>query len=137
MSSRNTIIGAAIAALAGTVQVGTRIYRSRAVALAKDKLPALVVRRGDETVTQSTNAYVDRLLELLVEIHTRGDAAEEDSETIATSAHPKIMSDAGLAALIVDIAETGSSFELADADGAACMATNRYLIHYRTARAAV
>ena len=101
MSSRNTIIETAIAALAGTAQVGSRIYRSRAVALAKDKLPALVVRRGDESVNQSTNAYVDRLLELLVEIHTRGDAAEEDSETIAESSHPKIMSDAALAALIV------------------------------------
>jgi hypothetical protein len=137
MSARASILAAFVEALYGTTQVGGNVFRSRVLALTKGELPAIAVRPIAEELRGQTNAYVDRFLEVAVEIHNRGDEPEPASDPIAADAHSRIMGNPELAALVVDVDELGSAWELADADGAALQLTMRYLVHFRTARAAI
>jgi hypothetical protein len=49
---RESILAAITTALAGTVQVGSRIYRSRTEAFARNEAPALIVEPTDDLAKQ-------------------------------------------------------------------------------------
>lgn len=137
MTTRAAVLAAFVVAVEPTTGVAGRVYRSRALALDKAKLPAIVIRPLSEAVGQETHSAVDRRLEVAVEVHTRGAAPDVLAEPIVSSAHALIMGDPTLAGLVVDVSEVGTDWEIEDADSQAAMVTTRYAVYYRTGREAV
>lgn len=131
-SKREGVILAFIAALAGTVQVGARIFRSRNAALTRDQAPALVVRWDTD---QFTGAWVadkqERMLSIMLDVYTRGAEPDALADPILVDAHAKIMADATLRSLVLDVFSNDATFQGEAADKDAGFTTQQYVLKYR------
>lgn len=134
MSRRGDILDAIATIEKGTNGIGNRCYRSRALSIPREKLPAMKVRPVSETVTEPTTAGSDRVLNVAVEYHVRGDTTDAEAEPIIASGHALLMADPTLGGLAIDIGEIGTEWELDDGDGDAGKITVTYAVLYRTAR---
>jgi hypothetical protein len=131
-SKREGIILAFIAALAGTTQVSTRIYRSRAAALTREQAPALVVRWDQD---QFTGAWVsnlqERALSIFLDVYTRGAEPDSLADPILVDAHARVMANATLRNLVIDVFPNDTAFEVAQADKDAGFTSQQYVVKYR------
>lgn len=131
MTKREQIMQALVAALAGTAQVGTRIYRSRVDALSRDEAPALVVMPIGEQVAQDVVNLTEKNLMVEVQVYVRADEPDLAADPICESVHSKVMADTTLGGLSIDIIEDMTSWDMAEADMSAGFTNMRYRIWYR------
>lgn len=133
MTKRESILAAIRTALTGTVQVGTRIYRSRVEPLARNESPAIVVEPVNDTAVQNTALpTLDWSLTVRVAIIVRGNVPDQQADPIVEDAHGKIMADLTLGGYAIDVQPQSASFELLEADQPAGVISLDYLIRYRT-----
>lgn len=134
MSSRREQILAHIAStLAGTVQVGNRIYRSRSEAFARDEAPAIVIEpAADRSQTYST-CKLDWTLDVLVVVYVRGAIPDQLADPIAVDVHSQLMADRSLGNLAVDILPTTVDYQRDKADLTSLWMVTTYQVRYRTA----
>jgi hypothetical protein len=132
MTLRESIIRAIIAALAGTDQVGSRIYRSRTQALQRGEAPALIVEPLNDNPNNDVLPKLDWTLQVQVAVFTRGTPADELADPIVESVHRKIISDPSLNALINGVRPGPTSFMMVDADQDAGVTSLIYEVRYRT-----
>lgn len=134
MSSRREQILAYIATtLAGTTQVGSRIYRSRVEAFSRDEAPALVVEpAGDRGQTYST-CKLDWSLDVAVVVYVRGSIPDQLADPIVVDLHARLMADRSLGGLAVDIIPTNVDYQRDKADLTSLWMVNTYQVRYRTA----
>jgi hypothetical protein len=133
MTKREQILAAIRTALTGTVQVGTRIYRSRVEPLARNESPAIVVEPVTDTAVQNTALpTLDWSLTVRVAIIVRGNVPDQLADPIVEDAHGKIMADLTLGGYAIDVQPQSASFELLEADQPAGVISLDYLIRYRT-----
>jgi hypothetical protein len=124
--------------LPGTVQVGTRIYRSRVQALSRSEAPALIVSPGEDNPVNSprtTGASLGRLdnaLVALIETYVRGDVPDQLADPIVTDVHARMMADRTMGGLAHDVQPDGYLPEMEAADATSGRMTQRFLIRYRT-----
>lgn len=136
MSARADILAALVTTLKAATDAGGRVFRSRTLALKKDKLPAIILRPVSETVTEPTNAGSDRVLTFAVEVHTRGETPDVIAEPIGGSIVALILADPQVGGRAIDVAEIGSEWAFDDADGDAGVLTITFAVIFRTARTA-
>lgn len=131
-SKREGILDAFVAALAGTVSVGSSIFRTRTQALTKAQAPALVVRWGQD---QFTGAWVadkqERVLTVELDVYHRGDEPDSLADPILVDAHTRLMADATLRGLVIDIYAGDTACQPEQADKDAVFITQQYLVKYR------
>jgi hypothetical protein len=119
--------------LPGTVQVGQRIYRSRAQAYSKSEAPAITISPGEDNPVNAPRTIgaslgrLDQALPVLVEIYVRGDVPDQLADPIGVDVHSRMM--AGLAH---DVQPDGFRPEYEQADASAGWMQYRFLIRYRT-----
>lgn len=134
-SKRDQIMAAVVTALTGTTGVGTRIYRSRAAALAREESPALVVRPLSEIPGDNVVDFQEEKLLIAIEVHVRNDVAPDaDADATEVSAHNKFMTDAPLGALVIERSPVQTIFEQDDADQSALIVQMQYEVWYRHKR---
>lgn len=131
MTKREQIMQALVAVLAGTAQVGTRIYRSRVDALSRDEAPALVVMPVGEQIAQDVVSLIEKNMMVEVQVYVRSDVPDVAADPICEEVHQKVMADATLGGLAIDIVEDGTSWDMAEADVSAGFTNMRYRIWYR------
>jgi len=132
-SKRENILAAVRTALTGTSGVGTRIYRSRQEAFARDESPAIVVEPvNDQAIIETSLPTLTWTLTVRVAIIVRGSVPDQLADPIIVSAHSKLMADLTLGGYAMDIAPQGVNFDMADADQTAGVIMCDYLIRYRT-----
>lgn len=137
-SKREQIIDAIVAALAGTVGVSTRIFRSRAAAVARGETPCLVVRPLSETPGDNVVNQREARLLVAIEVYVRSDAAPDSAaDDTEVSLHSKLMTDAGITALVIDRSAVQTIFEQDDADESALIVQMQYEFWYRHTREAL
>lgn len=133
MTKREQILAAIRTALTGTVQVGTRIYRSRVEPLARNESPAIVVEPVNDTAVQNTALpTLDWSLTVRVAIIVRGNVPDQLADPIVESAHAKLMADLTLGGYAIDVQPQNVAFELIEADQPAGVVSLDYLVRYRT-----
>lgn len=124
--------------LPGTVQVGSRIYRSRAQAYSRSEAPAITVSPGEENpvnAPRTIGASLGRLdleLPVLIEVYVRGDVPDQLADPIGVDVHARMMSDRTLGGLAHDVQPDGWRPEYEQADFTAALIAHRFLIRYRT-----
>jgi hypothetical protein len=124
--------------LPGTVQVGTRIYRSRAQAYSRSEAPAITVSPGEDNpinaprTTGASLGKLDNVLPVLIEIYVRGDVPDQLADPIGVDAHARMMADRTLGGLAQDVQPDGFRPEYEQADATAGWMQHRFLIRYRT-----
>jgi hypothetical protein len=129
---RETIIQAAVTALAGTTQVGDRIYRSRTQALQRGEAPALIIEPLNDNPVNDVLPKLDWTLQLQVAVFTRGTPADQLADPIVDEVHRKLIGNATLNGLINGIRPGQTSFMMVDADQDAGVTSLIFEVRYRT-----
>jgi hypothetical protein len=124
--------------LQGTVQVGSRIYRSRAQAYSRSEAPAITVSPGEDNpvnaprTTGASLGRLDQALPVLIEVYVRGDVPDQLADPIGVDIHARMMADRTLGGLAHDVQPDGWRPEYDQADATAGWIGHRFLIRYRT-----
>jgi hypothetical protein len=124
--------------LPGTVQVGTRIYRSRAQAYSRSEAPAINISPGEENpvnapkTTGASLGKLDQALPVLIEIYVRGLVPDQLADPIGVDVHARMMADRTMGGLAHDVQPDGWRPEYEQADGSAGWMQHRFLIRYRS-----
>lgn len=136
-TKRELILQAVVTALAGTVGVGSRIYRSREEAVGRDETPALIVSAESEDAVQEVSNLMEKKLAVVVSVFARGDVPDAVADPVVESVHEKIMAAPTLGGLAIDTAEGGTSWEMDEADQTAVIVNMRFVVWYRHTRASL
>ena len=124
--------------LPGTVQVGNRIFRSRAQAFAKAEAPAINVSPGEDNPVNAPRTIgaslgkLDQALPVLIEVYVRGEVPDQLADPIGVDVHSRMMADRTMGGLAHDVQPDGWRPEYEQADGSAGWMQYRFLIRYRT-----
>lgn len=132
-TKRESILADIASSLAGTVQVGSRIYRSRVVPLSRGESPAIVVEPISDTAEQNTSLpTLDWSLTVRVSVIVRATVPDQAADPIVEDMHSKIVSDLTLGGYAIDVQPQSVNFELVEADQPAGVISCTYLVRYRT-----
>jgi hypothetical protein len=124
--------------LPGTVQVGSRIYRSRAQAYGRSEAPAISISPGEDNPANAQRTIgaslgkLDQVLPVLIEIYVRGDVPDQIADPIGVDVHARMMADRSFGGLVKDVQPDGWRPEYEQADATAGWIGHRFLIRYRT-----
>ena len=136
-TKRENILDQIKTSLANTTNVGTRIYRSRVVPLARNESPALVIEPVSDTCEQ--NLSLPKLdwsltvrISIIVRASTSDDVPDSVADPIVESVHSKMTADLTLNSTCIDVQPQSVSFEMVDADQPAGVIGMDFLIRYRT-----
>jgi hypothetical protein len=131
---RESILAAITTALDGTVEVGTRIYRSRVEAFARNEAPAIVIEPGADSAQDPpiSNCYLDWQLTVDIAVHTRGAIPEQLAAPIIVDMHSKLLDDRTLGGLAMDILPVTVQHQREQADAQAGWTVCSYQVRYRT-----
>ena len=132
-TKRESILADIASSLAGTVQVGSRIYRSRVVPLSRGESPAIVVEPVSDTAEQNTSLpTLDWSLTVRVSVICRGAVPDQQADPIVEDMHSKIVADLTLGGYAIDVQPESVNFEMLDADQPAGVISCTYIVRYRT-----
>lgn len=131
-SRREQILAHVATVLAGTVDVGGRIYRSRVEAFTRDEAPAIVIERGPDRAQTYSTCKLDWAMEILVAVHTRGQIPDQLADPIAVDVHARLMADRSLGGLAIDIVPTSDDPQRDKADLTSLWQVMTYQVRYRT-----
>jgi len=130
---RESILTAIRTALTDTVQVSTRIYRSRVEPLARGELPAIVVEPVGDSAEQNTSLpTLDWTLTVRISVIVRGNIPDQLADPIVESLHAKVMADLTLGGYAYDVQPVSVSFDLVEADQPSGVISCDYAVRYRT-----
>jgi hypothetical protein len=132
-SKRETILQRIVTALAGTTGVGTRIYRSRVVPLARGEAPAIVVEPVSDAAEQDTVGTLMWTLTFRVSVIVRGAVTDQLADPAMLDVHSKLMADDTLDGLVILLLPSTVSFETIEADQPAGVVSAEFTAQYRTA----
>ena len=133
-TKREQILAAIATTLEGTADVGTRIYRSRVEAFARNEAPALVIEPGTDSATeeQVSTCKIDWRLPVLVAVYTRGAIPDQLADPIIASIHSQLMADRTLGGLVMDIWPGTVDPQMEKADQPALWTVLTYNVRYRS-----
>lgn len=131
-TKRETILARVMTALAGTAGVGSRIYRSRVVPLARGEAPALVVEPVSDAAEQDTLATLMWTLTFRVSVIVRGNVPDQLADSAMADIHAKLMGDTTLDGMVIRLLPTTVSFEMIEADQPAGVVSAEFTAQYRT-----
>lgn len=123
--------------LPGTVQVGSRIYRSRAQAYARSEAPAITISPGEEKPANAPRTIgasmcrLDNVLPVLIEVYVRGDVPDQLADPIGIDIHARMMADRTMGGLAIDVQPDGWRPDYEAADATAGWMGQKFLIRYR------
>ena len=132
-SKRETILQQVMTALVGTAGVGARIYRSRVVPLARGEAPALVVEPVSDSAVQDTLGTLMWTLTFRVSVIVRGNVPDQLADSAMLDVHSKLMGNATLDGIVIQLLPTTVSFEMMEADQPAGVVSAEFTAQYRTA----
>ena len=124
--------------LPGTVQVGTRIYRSRAQAYSRSEAPAICISPGEEKPVNAPHTIgasmgrLDLYLPVLIEVYVRGDIPDQLADPIGVDIHARMMADRTMGGLAIEVQPDGWMPQYEPADATAGWMGQKFLIRYRT-----
>jgi hypothetical protein len=132
-TKRESILAAIKTAVTGTTGVGTRIYRSRVVPLARGESPAIVIEPISDSSVQNTSLpTLDWTMRVRAAVIVRADVPDQAADPIIEDMHSKIVADLSLGGYAIDVQPDSVNFELLDADQPAGVISCEYVVRYRT-----
>lgn len=138
-SKREQIVQAAADAFAGTVDVGTRIFRSRLEAFQRAESPAVVVEPGVDEASgpSASNCYIDWNLTLVIGVYARGHVPDQVADPVVSDIHSRLMADRTLGGLAMDVWPVSHDPQFEKADRPAVWTVLTYRVRYRTSTTSI
>lgn len=133
MTIREQILQAVMNSLTGTSGVSTRIYRSRVQAFKKNEHPAIIVEPVSDTASHNTSPRLIWDMVFGVTLLVRADIPDSSGDSSIEDIHSKIMGDATLQGLVVDLQPLNTNWQFLEADDTLGIIINQYKVTYQTA----
>ncbi len=133
-TKREAILSRLITQLAGTANVGTRIYRSRVTPVSRSEGAVLIVEPTSDSCETRRNVF-QWTLNVRLSVIVRGSStqtADQVADPIVKSIHDKISTDITLNGKAIDTTPTNVSFDLIDGDQPSGVISCDYRIIYQT-----
>ena len=133
-TKREAILSRLITQLAGTVGVGTRIYRSRVTPVSRSEGAVLIVEPISDNCEVRRN-NLQWTLNVRLSVIVRGSAtqtADQAADATVKSIHDKVVSDVTLNGKAIDMTPRNVSFDLIDGDQPSGVVSCDYIIIYQT-----
>lgn len=124
------VITLMVAGLLNRTDAQDRVFRTRAIALAHEEAPSIVVKPVTESTSAFGNIADSNVLSVTVSIHTRGDPADQLADPLVTQAHALLMKNQDLGNVIAAIRRKDRDWEQAEADDTAGWVTLKYEVRY-------
>ena len=134
-TKRESILTAIASALIGTVNVGTRIYRSRVAPFSRGESFAIVVEPVADIASNGVLPKLDWTMNVLIAVIVRGNPADQLADPIVEDIHAKLIANQPLQALISGLVPTRVTFNMVEADQDAGVVSLEYEVRYRTSYA--
>lgn len=132
-TKRESILADIASSIAGTVQVGSRIYRSRVEPLARGESPAIVIEPVSDSAVQNTSLpTLDWSLTVRVSVIVRSAVPDQAADPIVEDMHSKLVADLTLGGYTIDVQPQSVNFEMIEADQPAGVISCDYVVRYRT-----
>ena len=131
ISKREKILAAFKTALLPTAGIGNRVFRSDPEAVTLENVPCIDLAWLNEQASPDTVPQLERTLSVQVSVLVRGDVPDLLADPIITDAHARIMADATLGGLAIDIRLDDASFDFVSADNSAGKLTHQYSVKFR------
>lgn len=132
-TKRESILADIASSLAGTVQVGSRIYRSRVEPLARGESPAIVIEPVSDSAVQNTSLpTLDWSLTVRVSVIVRSAVPDQAADPIVEDMHSRLVADLTLGGYAIDVQPQSVNFEMIEADQPAGVISCDYVVRYRT-----
>jgi hypothetical protein len=133
-SKREQILAAIKTTLDGTVQVGSRIYRSRAEAFARDEAPAIVIEPGNDTSAAEpvSSCKIDWTFTVIIAVYTRDAIPDQAADPIIVDIHSQLMADRTIGGLAMDIWPMMVDPQIDKADVSSGWTVCSWRVRYRT-----
>lgn len=132
MSTQVELILTAIQSRLVSASIGASVERSRVVSFEREDLPAVDIKPRDEEATPHANGLQRCILNVEIQIHTRGDVPDQLADPIAASLHAALVADPTLGGLCQRLYYTSRNWTFADADASAGQLAMIYAVHYAT-----
>ena len=135
-TKRENILARIKTVLDSTSGVSSRVYRSRAVALQRNELPAVVIEPLSDSPEQNTVLpTLDWTLRVRITIIQKGSTStspDSAADSIIESMHSLLMADLTLNGNAIDVQPDDVNFDIVDADQPSIVVQNEYIIRYRS-----
>jgi hypothetical protein len=131
---REQILAAIALLLDGTEGVGSRVYRSRQEAFAREEAPCILIEPGTDVAKEEpvSTCKIDWRLPVSIIVHTRGPIPEQLAAPIIADLHAKLMADRSLGGLCMDIYPSEVIHQREQGDATAGWTSCLYSVRYRT-----
>lgn len=116
MTRREAILAAIKTAIDPTTGVSGRVYRSRVEALSRAEHPAIVMEPVTDSHSKVTTDRLTNELTFQAVVLVRADVPDQSGDAIVQDMHNKIMTNAPLDALLVDLFPVSTDFQFIDGD---------------------
>jgi hypothetical protein len=116
-------------------ELGATLHRSPALAISRERCPALVLFPESESITERANDRVTRELIVRVVALVRAvppTVPETEADRLLTASHAALFADVTFGGLALGIREQDCDWEVEDADAVAVALPARYAVTYRT-----
>jgi hypothetical protein len=126
----NQIMVAVVAALTNATDAGSRVYRSRTVAISRGETPCIAVTPHREETTAFGQDVDKNVFDIEVEIFVRGDPFDELADPILAQVHRLLKNDPGVNALLTEIRKKDKDWDAQEADETAGVVVTTYQVRY-------
>jgi len=133
MTLHEQILQAVVALLTNQTLAGDRVARSKVVALARNELPAIVVKGGGDEVDRDGDEVDRRQLRIDIVLYGAGEEAESDLDPVIESVNQTLFAE-GVLGDWIDLLQGPeiSAPDDDDLDDGSCMLTLTYIATYFT-----
>lgn len=133
-SKREQILQEVATLLSTVTGVGSRVYRSRVEAFARNEAPAIVIEPGPDNAAAEpvSTCKIDWTFSLIIAVYTRGIIPDQLADPIILQIHSALLGDRTLSGLAMDIWPSNMDPQFATADQTAGWYVLTYTVRYRT-----
>lgn len=112
--------------------IGANVYRGRAVPIARQEFPAIIIEpiRDDPSVVVHTKT--DWMLTVRIGVLVRSETPDEAADPYLVDIHDRVMADPGRGQLATDTLPGTNTWELVEADGTVGIVSDSFMVQYRT-----
>lgn len=131
---KETILQAVQTAITNA-NITSNVFRSRYTPLSYEngEFPAIVIKRGQETIDNLNQNASIRRFQVLIESHARGTPSDQEADKLASQVALTLLSDSTLGGLVNRVFESEvNEPEFADSDGIQCSIPAVYTFTYAT-----
>jgi hypothetical protein len=112
--------------------IGANVYRGRAVPIARQEFPAIIIEPIQDEPNVTVHTKTDWTLMVRIGVLVRSETPDETADPFLVDIHDRVMADPGRGLVATDTLPGTNTWELIEADGTVGIVSDSFMVQYRT-----